>query len=277
MADRGMTPSQFGLRVRTHPAGLVITAANKMRNGTTMSVSYAGAISETISFDRKRDLIRANYERYDRFLRALPGKPRVENQNRIWRGIAGGEVADLLAELDVHGSSRKARGDLLARYIRLQIPNGGLTEWTIVLVSNPGDPTSEIGGYAARSVQRSQHPKDSRDREAVYRIRRLVSPTDELTDLTEDQRNRARDMTIQFFRDNQGGTRYQSEPTRAGGPFIRQVRDSSNGLLLIYPLEEENSAGVPFIGFATSFPTSEHDTPIEYVVNTVYWQEEFEE
>ena len=277
MADRGMTPSQFGLRVRTHPAGLVITAANKMRNGTTMSVSYAGAISETISFDRKRDLIRANYERYDRFLRALPGKPRVENQNRIWRGIAGGEVADLLAELDVHGSSRKARGDLLARYIRLQIPNGGLTEWTIVLVSNPGDPTSEIGGYAARSVQRAQHPKDSRDREAVYRIRRLVSPTDELIDLTEDQRSRARDMTIKFFRDNQEGTRYQSEPTRAGGPFVRQVRDSSNGLLLIYPLEEENSASVPFIGFATSFPTSEHDTPIEYVVNTVYWQEEFEE
>ena len=277
MADRGMTPSQFGLRVRTHPAGLVITAANKMRNGTTMSVSYAGDISETISFDRKRDLIRANYERYDRFLRALPRKPRVENPNMIWRGIAGGEVADLLAELHVHGSSRKARGDLLARYIRLQIPDGGLTEWTIVLVSNPGDPTSEIGGYAARPVLRAQHPKDSRDREAVYRIRRLVSPTDELTDLTEDQRNRARDKTIQFFRDNQEKTRYQSEPTRAGGPFIREVRDSSNGLLLIYPLEEENSAGVPFIGFATSFPTSEHDTPIEYVVNTVYWQEEFEE
>ena len=39
MATRGMTPSDFGLRVRSHPAGLVITATNKMRNGTPMSVS----------------------------------------------------------------------------------------------------------------------------------------------------------------------------------------------------------------------------------------------
>ncbi len=277
MADRGMTPSQFGLRVRTHPAGLVITAANKMRNGTRMSVSYAGDISETISFDRNMGLIKVNYERFDRFLRTMPGEPRVENQNRIWRGVSGENVADLLAELDVHESSRKARGDLLARYIRSQMPYGGLTEWTVVLVSNPGDQTSEVGGHAVRPVQRAQHPADGRDREAVYRIRRLVSPTDELLDLTEAQRNRARDMTIQFFRENREGTRYQSEPTRAGGPFIRRVRDSSNGLLLLYPLEEANSARVPFMGLAASFPTSEHDTPVEYVVNTVYWQEEFEE
>ena len=52
MADRGMTPSDFGLRVRSHPAGLVITAANKMRHGTRMTVSYSGDISETIAFQR---------------------------------------------------------------------------------------------------------------------------------------------------------------------------------------------------------------------------------
>ena len=277
MADRGMTPSQFGLRVRTHPAGLVITAANKMRNGTRMSVSYAGDISETISFSRKIGTIKANYERFDRFLRSVPGEPRVELGNRVWSGLPGEKVADLLASLEVHESSRKARGDLLARYIRSQMPYGGLTAWTVVLVSTPGAPNPEVGGHIVHPVHRTQHPADGRDREAVYRIRRLVSPTDELIDLTEAQKNRALDMTIQSFRENREGTRYQSEPTRAGGRLIRQVRDSSNGLLLLYPLDEPNSARVPFIGFAASFPDSEHDTPVEYVVNTVYWQEELEE
>jgi len=277
MSDRGMTPSQFGLRVRTHPAGLIITAANKMRNGTRMTVSYAGDISETISFGRDKKLIRENYERFNRFLRSIQGTPTVENQNRIWKGVSGESVADLLAEMNVHESSRKARGDLLARYIRSQIPYGGLTEWTVVLVSNPGIQNSEVGGLTVRPVQRAQHPEDGRDREMVYRIRRLVSPMDELIDLTEEEKKNAKDLTIRFFRDNQEGTRYQSEPTRAGGPFIRQVRHFSKGLLLLYPLEEANSAGVPFIGFAVSFPTSEHDTPVEYFVNTVYWQEEFEE
>ena len=277
MADRGMTPSQFGLRVRTHPAGLVITAANKMRNGTRMSVSYAGEISETISFDRDAEKIKANYEHIDRFLRSMPSKPRTQTDNRIWRSVSGEKVADLLTDLDVHESSRKARGDLLARYIRSQIPHGGLTEWTVVLVSNPGTQTVEVGGHTVCPVRRAQYPDDGRDLGSIYRIRRLVSPSDELLDLTEAQRNRAKDMTIQFFHESRAETRYKSEPTSAGGPFIRRVRDTRNGLLLLYPLKEANSAQVPFMGFAASFPTSEHATSVEYVVNTRYGQEEFEE
>ena len=30
------------------------------------------------------------------------------------------------------------------------------------------------------------------------------------------------------------------------------------------------------MGFALSFPAAERDTPVEYMVNTVYWQEEFD-
>ncbi len=277
MADRGMTPSQFGLKVRTHPAGLVITAANKMRNGTRMSVSYAGEISETISFERNPEKIRGNYEHIDRFLRSMSGEPRIQTENRIWQGVSGEKVADLLTDLDVHESSRKARGDLLARYIRSQIPYEGLMEWTVVLISNPGHQNIKVGGHSIRPVQRAQHPNNSRDIELVYRIRRLVSPSDELIDLTESQRKRAKEMTIQFFRDNRAGTHYKSEPRTAGGPFIRQVRDTKNGLLLLYPLDEQNSEQIPFIGFAVSFPTSSHATSVEYVVNTRYGREEFEE
>jgi len=105
----------------------------------------------------------------------------------------------------------------------------------------------------------------------------LVSPTDELIGLTESERTLAKDKTIQFFREHPERTGYKIEPTRAGGPFIRRVRNASNGLLLLYPLEEDNRAGVPFIGFAASFPGTEHDTSVEYVVNTVYGREEFEE
>lgn len=277
MADRGMTPSQFGLRVRTHPAGLIITAANKMRNGTRMSVSYAGDISETISFDRHDEIIRSNYEQFDRFLRGIPGTPYVEHQNMVWQGVSGEVVADLLVGLSVHDSSKRARGDLLARYIRSQMLHGGLIDWTVVLISNPRPHNYQVGGHPIRPVQRAQHLANGKDREAVYRIRRLVSPADELIDLSEQQQKQALNLTIQYYRNNKGKTHYQSEPMRAGGRFIRQIRHFSKGLLLLYPIEVTNTAGLPIIGFAVSFPTSEHDTPVEYIVNTVYWQEEFEE
>ena len=42
MALTGGTPDDFGLRVRTSPDGLMITAAAKMRNGMQMRLSFSG-------------------------------------------------------------------------------------------------------------------------------------------------------------------------------------------------------------------------------------------
>ena len=277
MAYRGMTPSEFGLRVRNHPAGLVVTAANKMRNGTRMTVSYSADISETISFDPAPHVNRRNHERFGRFIASLGSTERLRTGNRIWRGVSGEDVSDLLADISVHPGSRKARGDYLARYIRSQNRVGGLVNWTVVLVSNRGGKSSvELGLCDVHPLHRAFHPRDSLDRATVYRIRRLVSPTDEMIDLTEDQYVWALDQTVCRHREDQAGSRHRADPRRPSGPYIRRARDFSNGLLLIYPLQELDSEGFPFVGFAASFPAADSDTPIEYVVNTVYGREEVE-
>ena len=277
MADRGMTPSEFGLRVRSHPAGLIVTAANKMRNGTPMMVSYSAGISETISFDRDAAVKHRNHERYGRFVGSLGPTERLTSGNRIWRGVPGEYVADLLLDISVHPGSRKARGDYIARYIRSQNRVGGIVNWTVALISNQqGRTSADLGGCEVHPLHRAYHPKDSLDQASVYRIRRLVNPTDEMIDLSEDQRVWALEQTVGQHRDDQARSRHRTDPTRPSGPHIRRVRDFSNGLLLIYPLEESDPEGVPFIGFAASFPAADTDTPVEYVVNTVYWQEEME-
>lgn len=281
MAERSMTPSQFGLKVRTHPAGLIITAANKMRNGIKMSVSYSGDISETISFDRRPAGVRANYDLCSRFVRGLPGHPTVQGANRIWNAVPGESVADFLAQFEVHEGSRRARGDLLAKYIRSQLPHGGLLNWTVALISNAGEANAAIAGHDLRLIERAQMD-DAPDESLVYRIRRLVNPPDEWLDLSKEQRARALEATIQFFHEHPERTRYQAEPTRPGGPFVREARDAGSGLLLLYPLGDMpggqlSPGGVPFIGFASSFPGAAFDTPVEYVVNTPYWQQELGE
>ena len=82
MSATGMTPSDFGLRVRSHPAGLVITAANKMRSGIPMTVSYSADISETISFERSAN--RANYDRLGRFVASLGPPAGGRAESRVW-------------------------------------------------------------------------------------------------------------------------------------------------------------------------------------------------
>ena len=278
MAARGMTPREFGLKVRTHPAGLAITGAGKMRNGTRMTVSYSGAISETISFDRDDGVRESNFEAFDKFIADLGAFTNEKSGNVLWRGVPGSRIADLLDGVKISPGTRTARGDLIAKYIRNQIPRSGLKNWTVALISNQrsdGDPVT-IGGCDINPVMRAQHPPDASDRDKVYRIRRLVSPTDESLDLTEEQWREALQETIRNYTDKRRGTRYQSEPTRPGGPHIRRVRDPRDGLLLIYPARElDGTTTTPFVGFATSFPTTDSDTPIDYVVNTTYLNEDF--
>ena len=276
MADRGMTPRDFGLRVRSHPAGLVITAANKMRNGTPMTVSYSADISETIAFERTPGVNRVNLERFERFIRSLGSPELVKSNNRIWKEVTGESVADLLEEITVHQASRKARGDYLARYIRAQNNLGGLVSWTVALISNSSGESVELGGWQVHPVTRSPHLTDSWDATSIYRIRRLVSPTDEMIDLTEDQEKRALEQTVRQHQDQPDASRHIATPMRPNGPNIRRARDPRNGLLLLYPLLETDDEGLPFVGFAISFPAAERDTPVEYIVNSVYWQEELE-
>ena len=275
MADRGMTPGDFGLRVRSHPAGLAITAANKMRNGTRMTVSYSGAISETITFQRAGGVNRRNLERYDRFIRSLGSLESVIcNNNTIWRGVSGEIVADLLSDIDVHHASHKVRGDYLARYIRSQNGQGDLVNWTVVLISNPNGESVDLGGHSVHPLTRAPHLADRSDAAGVYRIRRLVSPTDEMIDLDEGQQRDALERTIRMYERQPENSRHRAVPSRPSGPEIRRVRDTTNGLLLLYPLSETDDERLPFVGFAASFPAANRDTPVEYVVNTVYWQQE---
>ena len=277
MADRGMTPSEFGLRVRSHPAGLVITAANKMRNGTPMTVSYSGDISETITFDRAPYINRRNHDRYSRFVTSLGSPQRLEAGNRIWRGVSGGDIADLLVDISIHPGSRKVRGNYLEGYIRSQNRIGGLVNWTVALISNQeGEDSVELGGCEVYPLHRARHPEDGVDQRAVYRIRRLVNPADEKIDLTKDQEEQALYLTRQRYLKKEGRSRHRSDPSNPGGRDIREVRDQRDGLLLMYPLQEKDVEGLPIVGFAASFPTADNDTPIKYFVNSVYWEEEME-
>jgi len=272
MSDRGMSPKQFGLRVRNHPAGLHITAANKMRKGIKMSLSYAGSRSETISFDTEPKIIKQNFDQVDTFLKRSTSVPQMKNGNWVWSGISGEDVADLLSSMKVHDSSRKARGDLLSLYIKSQMAKGGLVDWTIALISGSGQQPIEIGGQLVSPSIRSQSPVDAVDGKDVYRIRVLVSPSDESIDLAKPERDHAMELTMDHFKQNQEGTRYQTEPKIPGGLQIRYKRIKSKGLLLLYTLQEPNSANVPYVGFAASFPFTDDDTPVEYTVNSTYWE-----
>jgi hypothetical protein len=117
----------------------------------------------------------------------------------------------------------------------------------------------------------------------VYVIRRIVSPSDEMIDLTSSELALARKIAAELRKTDDG------DPAALSGPPIRRARPATRGLLLLYALDPRGamSPHAPgasafaddldaVMGFAVSFPRDPDAPGIEYAVTNVYWQQEFE-
>jgi hypothetical protein len=72
MVAAGLTPEKYGLRVRTHPEGMVVTALNKMAHGRTLELSWAGVLAQTAQLPKDAPRIQANLEATERLIARLP-------------------------------------------------------------------------------------------------------------------------------------------------------------------------------------------------------------
>ena len=73
MQNDDMTPTQFGLAVRSDITGLLVTARNKMRDAKDYEtvVNFSGEVVETRYVHSSRDILRRNYEETDAFLKEI--------------------------------------------------------------------------------------------------------------------------------------------------------------------------------------------------------------
>jgi hypothetical protein len=270
MCNVGGTPKDYGLKVRSHPV-MLVTSAVKMRNGEELRLSFSGDISETIIFDRDPPWIARNFSVTEKWLASL-GRPVPDSYT--WKSKDAQSIIDFLSGYTSHDDARLADTSLLTRYITEQLSRNELTEWTVRLCSSGlGDARSEvISGLPVGLIKRKPFPQEQRsDR---YTIRQLVSPADELCDLTPEQIKAALDRTVENWRANPNRRPDEVPPDKPGRREAREFRPITNGLLLLYPLDAKH-AGLgdsvkPIIGIAVSFPKSQTAREITYTVNNVF-------
>jgi len=278
MADLGLTPKDFGLKVRTHPDGLIITSVNKMRSGTKLRLSYSGTISETVVFHSDKKIILENISSTKRFLKNLGEYTRITGKKEYykWKNINSSIILDYLADYKAHPSSYKANPELLRKYIEsVNEKDMELNNWTVVLISGRPGSKIRLDEIELTCVQRAimSSPSGSSGR---YSIRRLVSPADEILDLSDTEQSEVKKRYEKYKE------QYPEEKI-SNGCFIRNVRKPENGYLILYPIEfidktDEDDEKIieKAIGFAISFPESPSGKTIEYVVNNEYYKQEFE-
>jgi hypothetical protein len=278
MAAVGRTPADFGLRVRQHPEGLLVSSPTKLRHAQKISISFSGSISETVTF-RSADRTN-NYSALNELLIDLGQEDAHPNGMCVWRNVDPAEILTFFEKYHTDRAAFKTQPKTLSDYISARVADNELLNWTVVLADVSVGHTREIGGLHVGLTKRADH--NSASDAFRYTVRRLVSPGHELVDLGKGSTgwDRALKDTIESWKLNPRRKDGDKVPDRPSGLWERKLRNESKGLLLLYPLAPEewkdyDGNPTPFVGFAASFPTSERARPVEYQVNRVLLKSEF--
>jgi hypothetical protein len=273
MVDSNKTPRDYGLRVRSHPSGLLITSLIKMQESQTLTVSYDGRISETTVFQRDENITKQNLEATNRFLKSL-SSPQRDKSSFFWSDVTAQTILSFLREYKTHHHAPKVNSALLAHYIAEKSVKGLLTKWTVVLISSSdkGATHSAELNYPVGLIERKNETPDD---QAKYTIQRLLSPPDEKYGLNDAAVDNALRETKLTWATRPIEKRSKDEPKEPSGPALRKERPLTQGLLLIYPLDPQKAAlpyNVPVIGLGISFPGDKLNPTdgIEYEANLVY-------
>ena len=282
MAAMNGTPENYGLKVRTHPDGMIITAMNKMRNSVEHEVTFAGHLVQLTRYYRSSPINQQNFSRTEAWLTSL-GSPKEISKNYIWRGISGEQILDFLKGFIIHPSCINADPQAISKYIEIQNTDDELREWTVALisVSIPSANSAEIAGLKIGKPWRSDDAgnHDNADDNTIFLIRNnLITEDDQALDLSQPQVDAAFEETKKNFIPKNDK---KEAPIKASPVYLRKQRSPRNGLLLLYYFDCGPQTELPYpnkyIGYAFSFPDSDTAQPLTYKVDETYWRSMYDD
>ncbi len=275
MVDCRMTPTEYGLRVRTHPGGLLVTALNKSRFTTPLSVSFSGRLVQTKYLYSEEKVRKQNLASTVRLLRELGSGIQDQNRDQIlWKDVPHTWVCSFLREISVPAKDVDANGGRLAEFIEKQVPTGALVKWSVLLAGGAAKgaepfPVGRDIGPVVRSPATA--PSDGA-MPPVLALRKanILNPPDQYADfrgvpLTKDHVEELQQrqlftlggggadleivrqgvghdlaevaLEITRSRHSRGEIKSGSgDPPKApNGRVVRDMRRRSRGLLIIYP------------------------------------------
>jgi hypothetical protein len=202
-----MPPSKFGMRVRSHPGALIVTAMAKMRNANevpiTLSYSAFGAETPLLPDDERRNS--ENVKEVSSFVAEL-GPGEWIGERPVWKGVKKQRIAAFLERLHILDVNVHFMHDMTGRSRPLtdfiaQNALPELDEWDVCLPQGDGKPLSLLsvtrkdgsGAVAARPRERQFEwvPKGS----GFLRLnrQRVGDAADEQVGLDAPMRARARE------------------------------------------------------------------------------------
>lgn len=195
----GERPADFGLKVRTHPGGLLITARNKMKSGQEFALEAAldGCLFETVELPAKASSRDSNEFKVREFIDKLvaAGVSRLEHRGSgyLYRGSVRTIVCDLIREFKTPDLGFSIAD--LAHNIESE-SREVWAEWDVLIPGGEGEPVTLPCGEVKPQI-RTVTVQNNRKFVVSGTKRRVGSRGAEGAGLTEDQRAKAKALAIE--------------------------------------------------------------------------------
>lgn len=244
LARAGRRPDQMAIRLRAH-SDLLLTARNKSGTALPQQDSWSGEHPQTVLLPLSDPAkLQSNLALTDRFMEEVSPSVRCHG-GMLVRDVSPETIAAFLHSYQIHEDIVVFRNDLLADWIMGRSAVDELTDWS-VFVASPADGRSvTLGGREVGLVRRKRVSSES--------IGILTDPAHEGVDLPR------------------GPDPYKRESGAYDAEAMRAARPSTQGLLLIYPLDPEY-LGIPHrepvIALALSLPQTS-DAGTTWIVNSM--------
>ena len=283
MQSANATPRDFGLKVRSHPDTLVVTARNKIGTGQdhTVLIGLASKFVETAILRRDGDARRDNLRAVERLAEELrkggqaPEDGEELNGSRLVRDVSVAPVDAFLALFKNHPGCLTTESEPVRRYIDVRA-EGELSKWDVLFSGVQRRTANSLVdtrlGFPLVCQRRAAGKRSDGSMLMVTNKQRVSSRGIAKVGLSDEEARRAQEE-------------YDAQEPRSGGgknyPDYIYGRVRRKPLLIVHLLAigtegEDLSSTSPVAAWSISFPeTRLAETKVEYVVNTTWYREHF--
>lgn len=290
MQNDGMTPTDFGLAVRSDIDGLLVTARNKMRDAKDYEtvVNFSGEVVETRYIHSSKDILKRNYEETESFLRNLvenyplhKNDPELAIKSNQFLNIPKEKIIDFLSIYSAHTLNVDfAINELLGMF--REDEQNVFDTWDVLIASGLNTTsTIDFAGMIIPPVKRGfAYRKDTKSLQMSGKNARLGSKDLAKGGLTK--------KIVKAMEEGQETGKAFSED------FYFKTGMKRNPLIVIYPVklsyapkegQEEDEAkkkliesiDFPIIGLSIGIPLirGKKKKKIKYKINKQKWRELF--
>lgn len=273
MEQNNMSPSKFGLCVRTNPDTLIITAVNKMgaASKSIRSISLDERFIETHTLHSAPNITDSNLLCFSDFYEGIASKSSkvisIQQHNGFWGSLIVdvdcSSVLSLISRFKVHPASTIAFGEPLQKYISKRL-DGELKYWDVFIASKLGGRlVSNVFAGLDIGMQQRTIGKDLDNAYTVGSRQKVSGRGIEKVGLSEHQ--------VEEIEKDAGSSSFSDKR-------YRQVK-GRKPLLILHLLElqrKDNDSWTegPMPAWSVSLPaTALQERTEEYLVNPIWLQE----